>query len=1154
MSKNACAPLVRASVAAALGIALWAPSVTTVLAAETSQTTDDTAKADDLELDEVQITGSRIKRKDLESNSPTVIVGSEVFDNRANMAVEDALNQLPQFAQSLGYSGDIARRSQQGNSSTQFGSLGGNGDPFAPETSGTTVGATNVSLRGLGSNRTLLLLNGKRLVPVNASLAVDTSSIPSSALQRVEIITGGASSVYGADAVSGVVNFILKENYQGADLDVQYGIAEAGDNENLRVSGLIGGNFADGRGNAFMGLEYQERGAAYQKNRDFYRRQWANPYVAAGSNFSLFSFEPATVASSAQSSAAVYAPSQAAVDALYSGFAPGTIARTSQFLVNPDGTVFNPTSAAGATLAQLDDGYQYKVNSQDGSWGENQIDNRMSSPLTRYSLFGASHFDVNDNLRIYTQATFASSNSESLSAPWPTWAESMVAVPHGSDIVASTVGTSAYAVQTRAALGCASTGCTNSQAFPVPTQLATLLDSRGAPASNPCLPFGFSCPIPGASGTNLPFTAMVPLKNITPLVGTENNSLNYQLITGLSGNLPIKDWTFDVYNSYGQSRTLSTGINAMSLNTLRLLMNSPNYGAGLTQDGNVAPPSSTSRSHPTITCTSGLGPALFPSLYPGQTVSQDCIDALVFSPTNVTTMKQDALEGSLQGGLFELPAGELRFAMGAGWRKNVFDYEPSDLNNVENIFDVQVNMKKSVANHATDDVKEVFGELLVPVLQDLPLAKHLNLELGYRYSDYKWAGPISTWKALADWALTPNFRVRGGFQRANRAPNLVELFDPGTSSFAWGPGDQCSAKQSLVGGGFSGAWSANPATNAGGADGAALVRALCSELMGASAAAAYYAGDASSTFGYQYEQFTMQVRSVGNPNLKNEQSDTWTVGFVARSPFSHPLAQFTTTLDWFKIKVNDAIYLNQLLTGTGSPLQACFDPRVNADLAAGDIAAASQNAWCHVVDRDPSTGRVLSGQDVAYLNVGGIKSEGIDFSLNWSAALTDVGLSLPGRISYAANASYMLEDKRQSVTGFPYDDYTGVSTYGAVRWSFTNTFGYYNGPFNASLNWRHYPSMTSPGRWNYRTTGAGDTAQEGVDPYDILGLSFGYSLPGGVSIRAGIDNLLDKDPPLSGKNPGVGGPGTTNYSEGSIASGVYDQLGRSYFVGLKWSL
>jgi len=1147
---------VRSAIAVALGFIVAVPSITITRAAESSQADEDKdkGKAKDTELAEVQVTGSRIKRKDLESNSPTVTIGSEAFDNRANMAVEDVLNQMPQFAQSLGYSGDLARRNQQGNSSTQFGALTGS-DPFNSYTSGSTVGATNVSLRGLGANRTLLLLNGKRMVPVNASLAVDTSSIPSSALQRVEVVTGGASSVYGADAVSGVVNFILKDNYQGADLDVQYGIAEVGDNQNLRVSGLLGGNFADGRGNAMLGLEYSDRGTTYQRNRGIYKWQWSNPDIAAGSNTSLFGFEPTVVASSAQSTAGVYYPSQAAVDALYTGYAAaGAVVNSSEFLINPDGSVFAPASAAGATRAQLNDGYQYKVNQNTQTWGENDLNARLSNPLTRYSMFASAHFDVNDNLRFYTQATFAQTHTESVNTPLPAEFDSAVAIPHGSDIAAATVGTSAYATALRQSLGCASTGCTNSQAFPVPTQLAALLDSRGTPAtppSDPCLiPFGFSCPVPGApavSGTDLPFGAYLPMKGLTPTTGAETNQLNFQIINGFSGNLPVRDWSFDVYNSYGQSRSVTNGINAVSLETLRMLMDMPNYGAGSTIVGNLAPPSSSVYTHPTVTCTSGLGPAMFPSLYPGQKVSQDCIDALVFNPTGLTVMEQDAAEGSIQGGLLELPAGDLRFALGAGWRENRFDFDPPDLISRGNVVDFQVDTHNSPANHSSDNVKEVFSELLVPVLKDLPFAKHLNLELGYRYSDYHWAGSVATWKALADWALTPNFRLRGGFQRANRAPNLVELFDPGTSAVVFGPGDQCSTQQTLAGN-FSASWSANPATNAGGATGAAKVKALCTYLMGAGAASAYYASD-TGPIGHSFDQFFMSVNSIGNTNLRNEKSDTWTVGLVMRSPFTHPLASFTTTLDWFSIKVDDAIYLEQLLTGTGSPLRACFDPTLNPALAAGDIAQAAENPACNLVARDPQNGTVLSGQNIPYENVGGIISKGVDFSLNWAAALTDFGTKLPGRISYAANLSYMIRDERQSITGYPYDNYLGVATYGAVKWSFTNNFGYFNGPFNASLNWRHYPRQTSPGRWN-----GSDVLQEGIETYDILGMSFGYTISHSVSLRAGVDNLLNRKPPLFGEDPGAGGPGTARYSAGSIATGVYDQLGRSYFAGFKWSL
>jgi outer membrane receptor protein involved in Fe transport len=1101
-------------------------------AAENAATDETAAKGDPVELAEVTVTGSRIVRKDLESSSPMVIVEAEAFSNRANLAVEDVLNQLPQFAQSLGFSGaggDRARQSQQGQSATQFtpGGFASAGlDPLNTYSASQTVGATAVSLRGLGSNRTLLLMNGRRLVPVNASYAVDTSSIPSSALQRVEVVTGGASSAYGADAVSGVVNFILKDNFEGADLDLQYGIAEVGDNQNLRLSGLVGGNFADGRGNAMLGLEYTRRGAAYQAKRGYNKSRYADPEVVGfgSGNTNLLQFEPTLVAALGQ---VVANPSQAVMDAIYRSHNPayvnGTVPVNTPILVNPNGTIFVPGDPEGALGAQLNDGYEYEISALTGNWSRNDLTARLSSPMTRYSLFSSAHFDFTDDLRFYSQGTFAQSSSEFLATPGLGQFTSQVAIPHDAS-------------------------------HPVPAELESLLASR-AGAINPCAAFFFDCTPPGApviSRANDPYGVSFPLAALTPRAGSKSNALNFQLTTGFSGNLPIKDWTFDVYNSYGQARTTTTGINTYSVEALNRLVALPNYGAGAAVNGNSNPPSSAIFPHAVMKCTSGIGPALYPSLYPGQTVSQDCIDSVTVHPVGITTMTQDAMEGSIQGGLMELPAGELRFAAGAGWRTNKFDFQPPDLTGTNYIIDVQANTHPTVASHSSDEVKEGFAELLVPVLQDLPMAKHLNLELGFRQSDYKYAGPVSTWKALADWAITSNFRLRGGFQRANRAPNLVELFDPGSSAVQIAPGDPCSAQIAAFLGGSR--YSANPATNPD----AAKVRALCQHQMGAGAGP-YYAGDNPGT---AFAFWFVGVNAVGNPELKNEKSDTWTLGTVWRSPFSHPLAKFTATLDWFKIDVANAIYLPQLSTGSGSPLQGCFDTAVNGALAAlagdgsdtpAELAAAAAPLACSLITRNPANGAVLTNQNLPYDNVGAIISEGIDLSFNWSASLADMGLELPGRISYGLNASYMIEDKRQSIKGAPFDDFTGVSGWGGVRWSYTNTFSYFNGAFNTSLNWRHYPSLTSSGRFL-----GTDVRQEGVDPYDILGLSFGYAIGRNLSLRAGVDNLLGVDPPLSNKNPGDpnnlnarGYP--TGFNKGDIASGVYDSLGRSYFMGFKLS-
>jgi iron complex outermembrane recepter protein len=1072
---------VRTAVAAVLGSVLVLPSIAYAAEEEKKEAV----------LEEVTVTGSRIVRKDLESNSPTVTVEGEAFNNRANLSVESVLNELPQFAGSLGFGGaggDTFRNSQQGATANQFtpGGIANSAlDPLNTYNANNTVGATSVSLRGLGSNRTLLLMNGRRLVPVNASLAVDTSSIPSSALQRVEIVTGGASSVYGADAVSGVVNFILKDNYEGAELDVQYGLTEVGDNQNLRLSGILGGNFSDGRGNAFLGMEYSKRGAAWNADRGYNKERYRNPLIGAGGNLYLTQYEPTTAA---QQGLAIANPSIAVMDSIYRSHFPshvnGTVPVNTPILVNPNGTIFVAGDPEGARGAQLNDGYEYKINDLTGTWGQNNLKSRLSSPSTRYSLFSSAHFDFTDDLRFYTQATFAHNSSEFISVPGLGQFTSYIALKRVNP-----------------------DGTRN----PVPSELGLLLDSRLTPAAGAA---------PAVSRANDPYTISFPLAALFPEAGSRSKALNFQLTNGFSGNLPVKDWTFDVFNSYGQSRNITTGINAVSIQALRLLSGMPNYGAMAGGDANrdgksdgffnnptspsdlVDAPSAAAYPHAYLKCTSGLGPALYPSLYPGQSVSADCLDSLTVNPVGVTEMMQDQVEGAIQGGLFELPAGDLRFALGAGWRVHRYDFEPSDMISTTNIFDVQANTHPTNPAHASDSVREGFAELLVPVLKDLPFARHLNLELGYRYSDYKYAGPVSTWKALADWAITPGIRLRGGFQRANRAPNLVELFDPGSSAVQIAPGDPCSASFTNSAGLGAAAYSANPTFNP---QNAAKVRKLCEYQMGAPGAASYYQRDQTSgPFANLFGFFFVGVNAVGNPHLKNEKSDTWTVGTVFRSPFEHPLARFTATVDWFKITVDDAIFIPQLSTLSGSPLQGCWDANVNPALAAlkGDgtdsadaLAAADAPLVCRMIQRSPDNGTIITNRDTPYNNVGAIVSEGVDLGFNWSASLADFGLKLPGRISYGVNANYMITDKRQSISGAPFEDYTGVAGRGGVRWSFTNTLGYFTGPFNASLNWRHYPSLTSLGRLQ-----GTDVRSEGIDPYDILDLSFGYSLSANLSV------------------------------------------------------
>ncbi len=172
-------------------------------------------------------------RRDYQSDSPIVTLSSDALSNTSEVGVEQSLNKMPQFVPGQ-------------NQFSDAGSI-----TVTPRTS---PGIATANLRGLGANRTLVLLDGRRTQPANASMVIDLNTIPSAAIDNVEIITGGAGSTYGADAVSGVVNFKLKRNFQGINTDVQFGMTERGDGEQTAVSALLGSNFADGKGNAMVGL------------------------------------------------------------------------------------------------------------------------------------------------------------------------------------------------------------------------------------------------------------------------------------------------------------------------------------------------------------------------------------------------------------------------------------------------------------------------------------------------------------------------------------------------------------------------------------------------------------------------------------------------------------------------------------------------------------------------------------------------------------------------------------------------------------------------------------------------------------------------------------------------------------------------------------
>ncbi len=451
---------VRAFVAAML-----AASATQVFAQDA--TPSGSSASAEAELTQVVVTGSRIVRRDYEATSPIVTVDASDFERSSTVGVESSLNLLPQF-QPGATQFDAARNIQS--------------SAFAG------IGAATVNLRGLGTNRTLVLIDGRRAQPADATLVVDVNSIPSAAIDRVEVITGGASAVYGADALSGVVNFVLKNDFEGFTADLQSSITEAGDGSETRLNTLYGAQLSDGRGNVMLGADFTKRGAIEIADRDFFTDGWADPGTTGGSVRRPY-WRPANAPDQA---------TQTALNSVFDAYAAGRASRLANVYFNTDNSLFQTNPALGYNSGNPD-----MILRSNGQLSQRDSPGLLSSPLERYSAFGRARCNINDNVSAYAQANFSSTKVQSRTTYAPALTFWGASIPFDAQ-------------------------------HPIPDDLRTLPQSRQNNAAN------------WALDQNMEF--MGPQESQT-------TSNVYQVLVGLRGSLPIKDWTWDIYASQGGTTT-----------------------------------------------------------------------------------------------------------------------------------------------------------------------------------------------------------------------------------------------------------------------------------------------------------------------------------------------------------------------------------------------------------------------------------------------------------------------------------------------------------------------------------------------------------------------------------------------------------------------
>jgi outer membrane receptor protein involved in Fe transport len=607
----------------------------------------------------------------------------------------------------------------------------------------------------------------------------------------------------------------------------------------------------------------------------------------------------------------------------------------------------------------------------------------------------------------------------------------------------------------------------------------------------------------------------------------------YQLMAGVQGAFASRDWTWEAYVSTGETNILIFYDDLPSLQRYQFLVAQPNWGQGSFVRG---------RNYD-VTCGTGL--PMFSSVDP----DANCQEAIQSKTRALQELTQNIAEANLQGKIADMRNGELRFAAGLSARENEFRYEPGGINDNISVIEQPISLFVSNNTAGETEVKEVYGELL------LPATERLNLELGYRYSDYKRSGGVDTWKSLVDWSATDSMRIRGGYQVATREPNTEELFaGPRLNTvgdFIYG--DPCQVSTTAPWGNRPPSqYPAPPGTGRTGGTpnpNYLQVQALCRALIdnadtnlandGQSAfntntGSTQYPGSGPDAFtrpGLPFFQAENEIPR-GNPNVAPEEAKTWTLGVVFTSP--GPLDNLTASLDFYSIEITDVI----------ATIDSTFvySQCLNADGASNPTYSLNDpGGYCAMIGRQVTTGERDTVQ-APYVNSGMLQTRGMDIAVNWTADIGD------GSFFVNSQVTLLDEFKIQDVEGgqvLDVRDTLSTTYYGAqYTYKLYNTFGYNfpNGRANVGLSWRHLPEIRSE-----TVTRNPTSTQLGAEAYDMFGLFARFQLNDRLEFRGGIDNLLDEDPVIVEARPGV------DSNTDVTRADYYDVLGRRAYLGLKVS-
>jgi outer membrane receptor protein involved in Fe transport len=923
--------------------------------------------------DEITVTGTRVRSPGATSNSPITTVTADDFEVAQPVAVEEFFKKIPGAIPAIG-----------------------------PGTNNGSNGAASIDLRGLGSNRNIVLVDGRRITPADLDGRTDTNFIPIALIDRVDIITGGASAVYGADGIAGAVNVILKRDFEGVEIGATYGESGEGDANRQNYEVTLGSNLEDGRGNIAVSLGYTHVDPLTQDQRPI----------------GMFSLSSTT------------------------GAVQGSGTATPVVFGNiiPNGQI----DVATGTIVPLYNTYNF------------QPQNYYQTGLDRYQATALGHYSLTDNLEAYSNVMYTRADVASQIAASGSFLN-VYQVPIGNPFLPQ----------------------------PARSQICAALATPIAPAN--CVA-GNPQEVAMALGRRF--------EELGPRIQRFENSA-FQFTMGLRGDIS-ENWSFDTYWSYGEGEQTRTRDNWGSLSRLQQALRATNPNTCTLTANNCVP---------------------FNIFGPLGSITPAMLNFVNLDALTRTNTDQKVFEGFVSGDLgdFKSPFAESPIGVAAGVETRTV--------NAGNFSDGSSQLQGEVLGTGapTPDrqgslkLDEIFAEILFPLVSDKTLARTLTLEAGIRATDFEVSGGASqsyeSYKFGGEWGPWEPVRFRFMRQRATRAPNINELFQPIVSGLSNLAVDPC---------------------------GGAVINQAQANTAGTLSNLCLLTGVPFGTIGAlpQPSAGQINVRTGGNPLLGPEEADTETIGFVLTPRFAE---NFTVSVDYYNIEINKAI---SQPTAT-DVLTDCYSPARNPGLVL--------NAACAQVLREPTTGTfngaTAPGVVLPLSNVGYYETDGFDLGATYR-----LGLDNGGDLTFSLNANVVESWKFQATQGSVLRDCLGFYSVACdtattlisgprPETTFTQTTRWVFNNFDLALTWRNIASLLEePGGTNFLTAFAA------IPEYDYFDFGAGWDATEKLRVSLSVLNITDEDAPNVGQTIG----GTGNNSGNSYPQS-YDTIGRYMTLGVNMS-